>query len=270
MLDGILREHGLKPEEIRIYTALLERGALKVSELAKLTGLQRTTLYGYLELLKSQGLVRENMDSSAKTFEANSPKAIDDLLAQKIARLSAQKKNFSELLPQLLTIHGKSRIKPKIQIFSGREEMIHALEDVLSFSGIEIRNFWPIENIIDLVGDDYLHYHNKERIRRNIAMKSIWPSGDNKKFKGLPCLGHGPDFLREVRLAPEGSDFTMGYAVYTEKTIIVSSRTEFFSFLVHSREFAHMMLNQHRIIWAVSTPLTDNVMSPDLFHEDEP
>ena len=68
-------------------------------------------------------------------------------------------------------------------------------------------------------------------------------------------MGVGKEFLREVRLAPKGMTWEMGYWIYRDKVAFVSSHHEVFGFVVHSRDFTEMMKAQFEQIWKLSKPI---------------
>ncbi|MCH2228689.1 MAG: hypothetical protein MK033_13040 [Candidatus Caenarcaniphilales bacterium] len=86
-------------------------------------------------------------------------------------------------------------------------------------------------------------------------MRAIWPKLKKVNFKTHPYLGHGKDFLREIRIAPNNIDFSMGYWIYNNKVSFISSRKESFGFIIESTELAHMMLAQFNILWETSAKL---------------
>ncbi len=81
----------------------------------------------------------------------------------------------------------------------------------------------------------------------------IWPSNQSVDVRRYPFLGVGPDFKREIRLAPQGIESSMGYWIYLNKVLFTSSRTEGYSFIVESNELVQMMTAQHQGIWSIST-----------------
>ena len=64
----------------------------------------------------------------------------------------------------------------------------------------------------------------------------------------LPLLAN-ENLKREVRLAPAGIDFSLGYSVYGQTVRFISSSQENFGFLVESSELAEMMKSQFGVIW---------------------
>ena len=63
-----LKKLGLNEKEARVYLALLRRGKSKPAELAKLTKLNRATLYHTAKNLVSRGIIAEDLSGKALQF----------------------------------------------------------------------------------------------------------------------------------------------------------------------------------------------------------
>ena len=173
---------------------------------------------------------------------------------QKIETLEKSQNQFKQLLPTLKQA-SQNLINPKFTLFEGREALQSALKDMLLYYNIETQAFWPQKKMVEILTPDFFRYHNKERIKNNLYTRAIWPKSQTVKIKDHPYFGVGEKFKREIRIAPSGIDFTMGYWIYGNKTVFVSSSQESFGFIVESLEFAQMMKTQFEVIWELSQNL---------------
>ena len=81
----------------------------------------------------------------------------------------------------------------------------------------------------------------------------------------FPYLKGGEDTLRDLRFAPEGMTWNMGYWLYEDKVAFLSSEKEGFGFVVQSKDFANLMKLQFEEIWKISTESnTEEKNKPDL------
>jgi len=62
---------GLREDEVKAFTFLLENPNMGAGEIAKKTGLSRPSLYGYLKNLKEEGFVSESQKDGVKIFLKN-------------------------------------------------------------------------------------------------------------------------------------------------------------------------------------------------------
>ena len=109
--------------------------------------------------------------------------------------------------------------------------------------------------MVEVLGEDFFRQFNKDRIKRNIHVRAIWPSKQSLDIKKHPYLGIGEDFLREIRIAPKEIDFSMGYWIYENKVAFISSNKESFGFILEGKEFADMLSSQFEVLWKISKEL---------------
>jgi hypothetical protein len=85
-------------------------------------------------------------------------------------------------------------------------------------------------------------------------LRAIWPKDANIDTKERPYLSADEEHLRELRFAPVGMTWNMGYWMYGDKVAFLSSEKEGFGFVVQSKDFANLIKLQFEEIWKISTP----------------
>lgn len=255
MLDAIFAKLGLKREHSDVYLALLEGGLMPAGKLAKALNTPRSTLYGLLDDLAQAGLVLQNEKYNVKLWQAVNPESIKSIINDKINALENTRSNFDVLLESLKKSQKTDFVSPKYHYFEGAEEMRTMLKDVLLHNDLETELCWPVKDILRVIGAEFLNEFNKKRIRNNIYIKVIWPMDKIENVEENKFLAPGKEVKREVRVAPEGMDFSMGYWVYGNKVMFMSSKSENFGFIVESRELRQLIKTQFDILWNISTPL---------------
>jgi sugar-specific transcriptional regulator TrmB len=253
MIDKTLQNLGLRDEEIKTFLYLLENGQQTAGPLARKTGLSRPSLYGFLKKLEKQGLVIESQKNGIKIFQTSSKEKIKAILDERISDLEKGKSDIEKVFSEIQK--GNAATSPKYQLFEGVEGARHVFKDILLYSNIETKSYWPIKAMIEVLGEDSFRYLNKERIKRNIYTEAIWPESQAVDIKKHPYLGIGENFLREIRVAPEKITFSMGYWIYENKTAFISSKKEGFSFIIESKELVDMLTSQFKVIWGLSKPI---------------
>lgn len=267
MLDDIFKKLALKREHAAIYSALLESGALPAGNLAKRLNMARSTLYGFLYDLLQAGLVIQSENNGVKIWQANEPNKIDNLINEKIDSLQELKNEFGDMLVDLKSKQKTDVTSPHFSYFEGSEGIKQILRDVLLYENIEIEAAWPIKDMVEVVGKDFLINHNKKRIKSNISMRMVWPKEKAMDIKNNIFLGVGEGFKREIRLAPKEIDFSMGYWAYSDKVAFVSSNKEGFGFIVQSKEFRQLVKMQFSLLWNISKPIKVDPKFTDPFLE---
>lgn len=266
VIQDIFETLGFKEEEVKTYLSLLDAGPSSGGDLAKKVGMARPTVYGYLDRLVEGGLVTQSQRRGVKIFVPEQSDKIRALYARKIDDLRQKEKALDSVLPELEKRTGMNLMRPRTHLYEGRNGMETAIADVLSHPGTKIFGFWSIKAAIEATSEEFFWYHNKERIRKDIYMDVIWPPEQAIDVKRYPSLGVGTEFKREIRVAPEGVQSSMGYWVYANKVMFATSSAESFSFVIESAELVEMMLNQHKVLWNISTPInpTADDMKPFL------
>jgi len=74
MLKNLLLELNFSEKEAQVYLALLELGGGKAHDIAKKTGLNRTTIYDIIEVLMQKGLISKYKKGASAHFNALEPR----------------------------------------------------------------------------------------------------------------------------------------------------------------------------------------------------
>jgi predicted transcriptional regulator len=255
MLEKILSALDLTAEQIRIYMILLNSGTVTAGTLAKKTAMARPTLYDMLRKMRDKGIVVQSMKQGVRSFQAESPKKLDHLLQGRIKELQEQHTRLRIIMPALEAKRAQQVLKPRFQMFDGIEGVKNVVMDILMYPGIETYSFWSIKSAMELLTPEFFRFHNIERIRNKTFVKAIWPHSHTANIRRFPFLGGGKGFYRDIRVAPQEVDSSMGYWVYGDKTAMLSSSRECYGFIIESAEFADMLKKQHAILWKMSKPL---------------
>lgn len=256
MIQDIFEVLGFKEEEAKTYLTLVESGARTASELAKLVGAPRPTIYGYLERLLAAGLVSEDATRGTKVFIAAAPTRIRTLYRTKIRDLRSREDSLESLITDLENKTGGDVLKPRLVNFEGRKALQGAMEEILlSRPGTATCAFWPVRAVMSMLSPEYLAYHNKNRIRKNIQLQAIWPRSQGLNISEHPSMAWGPEFKAELRYAPMGVEPPMAFWVYGNKTLFLTSREQPVGFVIESADMAQQMRAQHLSVWQRSEPV---------------
>jgi sugar-specific transcriptional regulator TrmB len=263
MLAKLFKQLNFSPKTCRVYTRLLETGPSSARQLSENLNIPRPSVYDSLKILIQNGLVAEQTVENKKIFQVDDIKNLPRLLDEKISALGRQKTKLEELLPSLSK--KAQSIEPKIRFYSGVKGVKQVLKDMLWYQNTETYTMWPISEMVEILGKEYLAELNRKRIQRNISIKGIWPREKGVNFKEHPYLGVGKRHLRELRFAPHEMVWNMSYWIYADKAAFISSQKEMFGFVITSAEFVELMEAQFKIIWKMSTPIKAQPRHTDSF-----
>jgi sugar-specific transcriptional regulator TrmB len=253
MIEDILKKLDLREEEIKAFIFLLGNGAQTAGDLAKKTGISRPSLYGFMRKLQKMELVIESQKNGIKIFIASSKEKVSSLFDAKIVELEKGKFSIEKVYNEVIKVG--ATVSPKFQLFEGKEGMKLVLKDMLLYRDIETKSYWPIKAMIEILSEDFFKTLNKERIKRRLTTRAIWPQNQVVDIKRYPYLGTGVKFLREIRIAPKDIGFSMGYWIYGNKVAFISSKKEAFGFIIESKELVEMLSSQFEVMWKLSKPI---------------
>lgn len=248
MLKKLFSELNFSEKESQIYLALLEIGSAKAQEIAKKTGLNRTTVYDICDVLMQKGLVSKYKKGTGTYFNALDPRHILSYLdrekEEKVKKIDRQKNNVSQLLPQLISmqnIFGAS--KPKVQFFEGEKGMREAYEDTLTADGM-ILGYSNIETIHEGLPDFFPEYY-KRRVEKKIFGRGILP----RNKASIERTAHNKEEMRDVRFLPdEEMSFSPEVNIYNNK-IMIASWKEKMAILIESKELADLQKLTFNLLW---------------------
>ncbi|PID99137.1 hypothetical protein CSA80_03420 [Candidatus Saccharibacteria bacterium] len=108
-LQSKLVQLGLRLDEAKIYLALLEKPATHL-ELARQTGVNRTSIYRIADELKKRGLIAMTTRDNGKRLSASPPEHLEIELVNKTQKVAAQKRAYNDSIAYLRDIYtGKSQ-----------------------------------------------------------------------------------------------------------------------------------------------------------------
>lgn len=249
----LLAIFNLREIEADIYQQLFYGGQMSATQIAKQSGISRTSVYDLLDNLIERGLILETLKGGMKMFGVLPPEKIQLLIEEKEKSIILAKTALKDLQSEYKQNNKNSR--PRLQLFEGKNELQQMMKDLLLYRDITVYAFWPIKKIINVLGKEFLKEFHEKRIERNIELKVIWPAKDLTEIKKLPFLAGGNELKREARSAPADINFSLGYAVYGNTARFISSSNENYGFLVESPELAEVMKNQFELIWKRSKKL---------------
>jgi hypothetical protein len=230
--------------------------------LAEALDIPRPSVYDHIRILQNKNLIIPKKQDGKLFFSANDPHHIQSLIDLQEAKYKEMKKIFGNLLPRLKTDVGS--IDPKIQFFGGIDGVKSVQNDILWCKDTETYTMWPTQAMLDLLGPEYLAWHNKRRVEENISVKVIrqGPVIDGLVYTFLQEGGH---MLRTVKYLPnnnlssisiepytEGTaNLTMSYWIYGDKVAFFDSSDELYGFIVHSNAFSNLMKMHFNILWGI-------------------
>ena len=236
-----LIKFGLDHKEAKIYLAALELGPATVLQISKKAVVKRPTAYVLLDKMVDQGYFSKTYHRDKLLYAAEKPEAL-------LRTIRTKEDAFHEALPLLQAIMATTKERPKITIHEGKKSM-RALYDEIMMSP-EITFFGSIKDIARHFPDVTELF---ERIVKNTnpRVKDLL-TRDPLDIKFARTI-QNPNY--EVRILPEGFDFSIDCAIVESKLAILAVKKDLFAVVIESKEVADSFRALHALAWQSATPI---------------
>lgn len=166
---------GISLKEAEVYLAALRLGETHMQNLSKYSGINRSTIYTFIDSLKEKGLIIETKKKKRKMYSAVNPRQLAEIGKRRLSELE-------DLVPELSSISNDSRNKPRVTFYDGIDGVKNVYADMLTASN-EILAYEDLESLKTNLPESFFQYFPKERTRRKIGYRAISRNSDiTKKF----------------------------------------------------------------------------------------
>ena len=236
-----LTKLGLSEKESEVYLAALELGPSRVQDIARRSGVKRTSVYHVVDALVSRGLLRRELHGLKELLVARSPDALEQLLEQ-------QREQFLLTLPYLESLHTLSVSESVIRHLEGITQVEEAYWEMLE----KVR---PHE--------DYLVMSNMERweplISKSFADNFLRRRG-KLPIKVRMILGEGPvarerqrgrrEGNEQTRILPKHSLLTTNLVIIPRRVFIHQFEPPYVGMVIENQHIIRMHREMYEIMWA--------------------
>lgn len=163
---------GLTNQESLLFNTLLRSGPQTTLNLAKLTKINRTTVYRLLESLKNHGAVEEIVDAYRKMAKAADLNQIELLLSEKETKLKYLR-NLFPYVTSFFSNQGNTVSHPdtKVLYYRGKEGILRQVWNTLRAEKELVG--YTYRPLNELIGDYYLKWR-EEWINRKLILRDIY------------------------------------------------------------------------------------------------
>lgn len=241
-LEHILESLGFTDKKAKIYLAILELGEATVLDVAKRTGIKRTTIYNIIPELISEGAIKTTTRRKRRIFYIEDPGSLKLSIDEKIKRLENS-------LPEFKALQNILPLKPKITYYEDFGGIRDLYQDTLNSSsaGDFILSITGVLNF-ERMPEDYPQIYVNERVRRKIRTRTISPYFEGaEKWKRTEQKE-----LREMKIV-RNSDFVFSadIEIYANKVALVSFKEGMIGVVIESKEIAQMMRANFELMWSL-------------------
>lgn len=205
---------GLSEPEASVYLALLELGEANIQDIAKKSGVKRTSIYNFLQEMKEKGLIIQTGKQKGKLYEAVNPRQLVDIGKSRLLELE-------EMIPNLSALYQESINKPKIAYFEGVDGIKDAYTDMLE-AGQPIISYEDIDYLKKMLPKNYYDYLPPERAKRNIHLRTISKDSENARSFSQ----NDQKLLRQTKFIKTDTSLKTEINIYGNKVLMISFRED--------------------------------------------
>jgi len=239
MLKKDLVRIGFNEKEADLYMAALELGESNIQQLAKKSGIKRTTAYDIIESLKKKGFMSQTTRGKKTLFSGADPRKIENDIEEK-------RHIVKRAMPELLAIANAIDSKPKVSFFEGIEGIRDVYKDTLHYGDQELLA-WVAEEALEKFDTDFMeHVYLPKRIEKKIWVRAIAP--DFEQMKALQEVDTKE--LRRTRLTDSKEfDLDVEINLYGNNRIAIMSFDEKFAMIIESQKIFKTLKSIFEMNW---------------------
>lgn len=252
-LQTVFNTLGLKNEHLKVYLASLEWGETIITNLARKSGIARTTVYLLIKDLIEIGLITQTMQQGASLYAPAEPEYILSLLNQKKLELDTSTFEIQAKMNQLKAIHNNKSNKPKVEYLQGVNGIKQAYKKTFEAQEIWIqclaRNYDKV-----VPGDFFDKYFAKFFKETQIKSKEILRLDDEEYSSA-----YASDKNLQLRV-PVKQNTETDFWVYDDKVTFVSFNIERpYALIIQDADIASSMRNMYDLAWQKAAQLDPRI-----------
>ena len=253
-IEDTLQQIGLTKKEVQTYLALVKSGPVTLHQLAKLTGINRTSLYRIAERLQHLGLVNMILGQKAVRIVADKPAKLQVLLAQKALALTKLQEDTKNLVQTLQNNYTTDTAHPENNVFyfEGVDGLKQILWNTLK-SNTEVVGY-GYTNWNENVGKAFANKMRSEIVLRKIKTREIQNDSGEKLSQFNSVQGY-EDFYQR-RFVPKDV-INIDHDTYIYDDVLAFFYwldDQAFGIEIHNASIANTQRQIFEVLWQQATP----------------
>ncbi|MCR4369048.1 MAG: hypothetical protein NUV67_04035 [archaeon] len=237
-----LRELGLTPNEIKIYSTLLGIGSTSSGKITYECGLHRSRVYEGLNRLVEKGLVSFVKKGSVTFFEATSSEKILDVLEDEKSGVEKRIARVKKYIPELNKFR-ESKPTAEAYILQGLEGFKVMRRETLKFPKTELLMLGAIAKEPKVLPLFYQKW-NAERKKNGIKIRNLYKAD----VKGIK-----PEYYDKRRFLPPHISNPAVINIYGDRVVNVLWKGDYpLCFMMVNKDIADAYRNYFEMLWKSS------------------
>lgn len=248
MILDTLKKLGYSEKEIQVYLAVVQYGRMTPVSIARITKVNRTTVYTIAKELVRKGLLVEDIGDAIQTFIARSPHTLEQIIRREEEALEEKKRTTQLAIAQLAAFSQASKYQiPKVTFIEEDEIENHLYrQTALWNSSMKERaaEYWGFQDISFIeYFEKWIDWYWTEESSNNISLKLL----SNEKAENIKKKKFSQ---RQIRFWEKTEEFTATTWIMGDYIVMISTNQSPQSLVeIHDRTLAHNMREVFKGIW---------------------
>jgi hypothetical protein len=246
----ILKKLGLTEKQAQVYTCVLEQGKSTYTTIAKLTDLNRTTVYSVAQELQTKRLVTEDLAGPIAYLVAAPLEDLELLLIEEQRSLELKKRWLQEAVRELTPLQNKAGYQaPKIQFIEEKNlsTYLHKRTPLWNQSLLEYDGTWWGFNDPSVIKyyQTWIDWYWKHHAPPGIHVKLI--SNESPIETEMRTRGYE---RRQIKFWDKSHNFSGSIWVIGDYTVLVNTQHRPHSLVeIHDKTWAHNLREMFKGLW---------------------
>lgn len=238
-LKAALMSFGFDDKEAVIYLAGLEKHSASILDIARRTGLARTTIYPIIENLCRRGYFRLKKIQGRQQYVAEEPGTF-------LHKLEERQRTFNAILPMLDALRSTAREKIGVTMYEGTDGFKQFWQRLFQSGIKEYCLLTTGVQLLEYVKEPYIVKRIiAERIKRGIKSRQLTPENrETKRFAAKDAVE-----LRETRFLAHDVALPASIILFGNDAAFITTRKENSVILVTSGDCAVTLRTMFELLW---------------------
>lgn len=243
-----LSEFDLTEREIIVYLTLLRTGPNTIMNLARETGIKRSTTHNNVEELVNKGLVSQTNYGERRMVVAEEPDKLKFLIENRKWTINKLEKNMPDILKSIyeLVPNANDNTSVKVKYYTGENGFKEATQRSITQAKGEILQLsnmseWRKVFTYEYAKDSYIPARLKAGVfARTLAVKDDIAEKNKKE---------DAEYNREMRFFPDTVDFKSTILIYGGEVLITKSIEPYVAILIEDNTVAETFRQIFNLLW---------------------
>lgn len=247
-LQEFLEEFNLTEREIAIYLTLLKTGPNTIMNLARETGIKRSTTHNNVEELIKKGLVSQTNYGERRMVIAEEPEKLKFLLDQKKWRVKKLEENLDSVISTISKMVPGTRDNSKVEVkyYEGKDNVQIIYKE--AFESKELRSYVNLEAVSRVFPENTQMFLDAQK--RNKSLK-VWEivDGTAESKKLAENFVKNSDF--KYKIANSSMNLSsIDVLIYDDRVAMINFNENITGTVISNRDYYENSKSIFDLIWS--------------------